>query len=418
MTPLRVRCAARAGEGTDAVVRRDARARLDDEVLQVGPRQVEVQLTERTDLKTGVAGVDVDTRRLHRTDVDVGVDDVTGTEPELTERVTTDARAGRSVVVGVARLERVLCTEARDVLLDTDVEPVDRHHETRGELRLEDHAHRVGVGLFRLEVRVSALQELVLTGRAVEGCRSHVRSGDTRRDTLGRGGRPGVSAARIAVDVEQVEALRGEQLDDVRRTDGGLVAATDLEGSHRRPVETDLVGVGVDVAVIRVAVGEVGDEVVSEGRALHEGHARLGEQVGDLGRAGDADRCTAGARERRGGEQRIGLTLELVTTVLGAEGDPHGLIGGRELEARVARDGGEGHILVDAADGDARRLQVVEGRLRHATRLEGVVGHAAVGAGAGVTAADRAVRQTDRIQGLVDTVDDEVVEGLFVRLDR
>ena len=53
-----------------------------------------------------------------------------------------------------------------------------------------------------------------------------------------------IPTARVAVQVEQVEALRGEQLDDVRRTNRTLIAAAEPHVLYRRPVTADLVGVG------------------------------------------------------------------------------------------------------------------------------------------------------------------------------
>ena len=102
-------------------------------------------------------------------------------------------------------------------------------------------------------VRDAALQEVVLTGRAVElaarsRCRSTLQARRSR--TLPRlvafaSRSDQVGAARIARQVEQVEALRGEQLDDVRRTHRTLIAAAELDVQDQAPSRApNLVRVG------------------------------------------------------------------------------------------------------------------------------------------------------------------------------
>ena len=225
----------------------NARSRLRDLVDQVGPREVERKAAKAADLDARVPEVDVVTRSRKGPDVDVEVLDEAVAHPQLAVRVAVDAGAGRRIVVGVARCPGVRSLERRDRVVDRDVEVVHRDREARRPARLEHDAVRVRVRGFRRQVRVAALEELVLAGRAVERRRSDLARRHARRDAL-RGARLRVArgrAAGIARRVEQVEALRREELDDVRRTDCALVTRPQADVGDRRPLEAELVGIGL-----------------------------------------------------------------------------------------------------------------------------------------------------------------------------
>ena len=83
--------------------------------------------------------------------------------------------------------------------------------------------------------------------------------GQRGRGCLGRG-------ARINRTV-QAHRLRGEQLADVRRTHGALVAAAEANVAYRRPLRPDLVGVGVKaLAVLGVAVAGIQRKILGARR--------------------------------------------------------------------------------------------------------------------------------------------------------
>ena len=85
-----------------------------------------------------------------------------------------------------------------------------------------------------------------------------------------------VLAARIAIHVEQVEALRREQLDDVRRAHRTLIARAEPDVLDRRPVAAELVGVGLDArAVVGVAIRRVERQLLRARLALDQRNAWL-----------------------------------------------------------------------------------------------------------------------------------------------
>ena len=197
-------------------------------------------------------------------------------DPELAVRVAVDPAAGRRVVVRVAGRPRVRCAERRDRVLDLDVEVVDRDREARREARLEHDA--VGVRVRRPPASGRCCRPAG-TGTVLPGCRAtpeptRPRARPSRR--ILRDARLRIAGRRtagIAGRVEQVEALRGEQLDDVGRTDRTLVAAAQADVGNRRPLEAELVGVGLDaVAVVGVAIGGVEREALGK----RPGPARAG----------------------------------------------------------------------------------------------------------------------------------------------
>src|SRR6185436_11316905 len=105
----------------------------------------------------------------------------------------------------------------------------------------------------------------------------------------------GRRAAGIARGIEQVEALSREQLDDVGRTDRLLVAGAQANVGYRRPLEAELVSVGLHaIAIVRIAVGGVEREALRECLVLSDRDPGFHEEVVDLGRTRDADRGAAG----------------------------------------------------------------------------------------------------------------------------
>src|SRR6185436_7629598 len=117
----------------------------------------------------------------------------------------------------------------------------------------------VGIRVRRLRLQglVAACIGVVLAGRAVEGSTAQLRTREAGVQTgLVRSGTRLAgesSTARIAVHVEQHEAPRREQLDDVRRTHRALVARAEADVFERRVLHAELVRVRRGAgAVIRV----------------------------------------------------------------------------------------------------------------------------------------------------------------------
>ena len=165
----------------------------------------------------------------------------------------------------VAGVQRRVGAHDRDRVVDLDVEVVDRQRQVRHEPRLNDDAVRVRIRRLGFQFEVAALQEVVLASgavqtrpasRVVEHRRRHAaRDTGIARGFAGRADQ--IRTARIARQVEQVEALRREQLHDVRRPNRALIAAAEADVLHGRPVRADLVCVARDRIVVGVAIRQL-----------------------------------------------------------------------------------------------------------------------------------------------------------------
>src|SRR5262249_44352863 len=141
-----------------------------------------------------------------------------------------------------------VATDCADRVLDLDVKVVDRHVEVLNPARRNDDAGRVRVRLLWLQVGITTELTVVLTGRV--GTDPAVLSGWHAREYALRLCRlRGWARARIGCTVE-ADGLRQEQLVDVRRTHGALIARADAEVLQRGPLETRLVGVGLEAFAV------------------------------------------------------------------------------------------------------------------------------------------------------------------------
>jgi hypothetical protein len=112
---------------------------------------------------------------------------------------------------------------------------------------------------------------------------------------------------------------------------------------------------------------------------LYERNARFHEHVVHIGRAVDADRRTARARQQALRLQVVRRVLQLVAAILHAERDLDRLVRPRQLgtdRAEVAGDDALSDVLIDRAGLDAGSLDVVQRRLVDAALREHVVWNA------------------------------------------
>ena len=112
----------------------------------------------------------------------------------------------------------------------------------------------------------------------------------------------------------EADRLRTVQLGDVRHTHGALIARPRADVLDRRPLETELVGVGREVeAVVGVAIARLSRHALRERRVLDQRHARFGEEIlGDVAAGDRRSRTTlAGtvARLERCVRQQLALLL-------------------------------------------------------------------------------------------------------------
>ena len=315
-------------------------------------------------------------------------------DPQLPGAGLRSIRAQASgVSSAVAPGQDVVGAEDRDRVLDRDVEVIDRDREARCKARLEHDAVGVRIRILRCQLGIAALQEVVLTCRAVQrrapslpparrspgSCRESRCSSALTRVVVA-GSACSAPAARIARRIEQVEALCREQLDDVGRTDRLLVAGTQADVRNRRPLEAKLVSVGLHaVTVVRVTVGGVEGQALRERLVLSDRDPGFHEEFLDRRGAADADRRATRAAQRARFLQRVDGVAERVAPILGAEHQLDAVGGPRRLDAvgaEVAVDDAVVDLLVDAADLQARGLQVGELVLGHAARDERIPGHA------------------------------------------
>ncbi len=294
------------------------------------------------------------------------------------------AAEGRVTRVAAVADDRVRA-QRLDRLLDLDVEVVDRHHQVRNELRLEHEAHGVGVRDFGLQRRVATDLRIDLRSR-VDVDVAELRRGDT-----------GVGAERRRVTVDEARRRihrtparvgraaraddgRGVQVADGGRADRAVVAAAEPDVLNRRPLDTKLVGVGVEARrVRRVAVASLDRQVVRARLLVDEGHVDFGEAFRDVELA--VDRVIRAVATRREAVAEDVVRIEVVDflAVLGTDVDDETAGRCRRLDAvlaEVTRDRTRGDVLRRLRLVARRDGQVVEGRRRDAARHPDVPGYA------------------------------------------
>ncbi len=285
------------------------------------------------------------------------------------------------LVAGDAAVEDEVAADDADPLVDSDVEVVEADRQAGHEPRRQHEAVGVRVRFLRLHVRVAADQAVVLIRRVRKDVAelSRLHAG-TRALLLGHTSwrrTDGPARARIAVERE-LHARPQEQLLNVRRAYGTLVAGAQANVFHRRPVEAQLVRVGLEVEVIvRVAIPGFERHGLCERLVLDQRQARLGEQLAHVERAERIERRCALSGQVAGLERLVGAQLRTLRTVLRAESDAERIGRRRQLDAEVAGDGGTQHLLRGRAFRHTRDLQICELLGRDAARLEDVVRHAA-----------------------------------------
>jgi len=127
-------------------------------------------------------------------------------------------------------VKREFLTTVGDCVHNLDAKPVDADDQPVDERRRPDAAERDRVGLLGRDVRVTTLQKVVLTGRAVEAGAAVQCCGQTRIvDALLECCRT-AGSARIDIHVEQVQALRLEQLTEITGTNRSLQTCAQADG--------------------------------------------------------------------------------------------------------------------------------------------------------------------------------------------
>src|SRR5205085_1968601 len=128
--------------------------------------------------------------------------------------------------------------------------------ETRRHPWLQDEAHRFGIGGFRRQVRVAAQQAVVLV-RVIRADVTVLRSRHTRESALRCGVSRGKNTRRrvdgacaVVVRAVQQDGLREEQLQNVWGTHGTLEAGARAQVPYRCPLESQLVGVGIEAQAV------------------------------------------------------------------------------------------------------------------------------------------------------------------------
>ena len=104
-------------------------------------------------------------------------------------------------------------------------------------------------------------------------------------------GLPAVRPAQGSMVPSSADVLRREQLDDVRRADGAVVAGAEAQAVDDLPVAGHLVGVGVaDRGVVGEAVAELQRDVLGERHVADQRDAGFAEQLVDVEAAVDRRR--------------------------------------------------------------------------------------------------------------------------------
>ncbi len=324
-------------------------------------------------------------------DVHVVADEVAarahgGAEQDAGDRVTDDVLAVH-LVAGQAVAEADAQRDAADDAVQIDVVVVDAGLEPGQEVRREHAAERVGVGGFRPEGGVAALQHGALVGRALRDL--PVVGGRDAGVLAGRQGRrvSGAEGARVLGHVAGVgHRFRRVELEDARRPDRAVEAAAEAEVRGRRPLAAALEGARVEAGGVgRVAVARVQRHVMHPRHVLHHRNPQFAVAFGHAQGVVDGHRGAAEPGHVVAELGLVGRVAERVAAHLEAQGDADAFAGPGGLEpvlGQVARGGAFHDGLGGVAARGADFVQVAERRRRDAAFLEDVVGHAA-GGGAG-----------------------------------
>ena len=136
---------------------------------------------------------------------------------------------------------------------------------------------------------------------------------------------------------------------------------------RRSQFSLDLVRIGLSAsAVVGVAI-TAGDGEIVQPAILNDWHAKLGEDFTNIERAGDRQggRTLTGEIARL--EFQIGIELELLLAILGADNEAETFAGPRALDAifpKATREVTRSNLLGTDAALEARGREVVDGCLR------------------------------------------------------
>ena len=331
----------------------------------------------------------VDTAHLGVGDVQVGVEHTTD---DLSRRITLDELAQAGVAVEAVGHD-ALIAQRTDGVLDLDVVVVDRHLQVFDEARAVDGTKGLGVGLLRLEVRVTGGHR----------CNRVLATGQLAQIDAGRGQRLGVDVAAAALAVKalgegrlaHVARQRAAQAQVIKHlhVETGLVGV-DRTGrrvvgiSHRNVQSHPLTGGGLEQRNVQLAEHFLHAVVTRQRR-----HSREGEDVraaGGItgGHATDADGRQVQRRTRVIEVDRISLLVDVLGTV---GGTGRGIDRTGPTLSHLAGEQGFTEVLVHVADAPLVAGDISVGRSRHVALSEDVDGHATT---------DAAVQTYGRLQQL------------------
>src|SRR2546427_7161418 len=272
-----------------------------------------------------------------------------------------------------------------DDVVHLDHPPVDgsgeildwREYEAQGE----------AIRCFGLQLRVPALQEVVLASRAEQ--RSAAIEGGSQsgpRALCGAGRWPARAARRrvgtagISAHAEQAIPQGLEQLHDVRVTHRVLEAAAEAVIPDRRPFRTDPVGVGLLLgAVVGVPIAGADAQLIRARLSLDQRHARFGEILGYIEAASGAQCRPSLTGEVEGRERDVRFEDEPFLALLHPGEDSHAVLGKGYLHpvgAEVGRHRPSYDGLRRVTVLQPWRHQIVERPLGHPAQAPDVVRHA------------------------------------------
>ena len=350
---------------------------------------------------------------LQRDDLATGVD--VGADPEVA--VVAAFNLGALGVVTLDTLgEDEFLAQLVDAILDLDVVVIDGHGEPFQEVGGQHDTVGVGVRLLRRQVRVAALQVVVLARRAVEVA-APLGSGDAAAGTLFEAIAAGGTSIRTRVrrHVEQVQALGQEQLLDVGSAHRALVAAAQLDLLVDGPAQTDTVGIGsLTVVVVGVAVAAIQHDLLSPVLAFHQRyagfHKALFHVIAAVHRLGGTTLASAQAQA----VTLVGAEAHALLAVFNTDNHIDAVIRPGQLDPVVPQGTlniGRGNGLLSVAVRVQGNGQVINLLLGDGAFLEHVIRHTV-----GVVTVQRrltddfaAVRIDHRVQGALDVVDIEVI---------
>ncbi len=162
-----------------------------------------------------------------------------------------------------------------------------------------------------------------------------------------------------------------EQLVDVGSANRAVVAAAQTHVLDGRPLDPELVGVGLAAQrIARIPVARFRRQVIRAREVVHDGQAHFSERLPDVQSAVDRLRRGA-ARLKAVGEDVVRIELELLFAIFGADVDRQAVLRSRDLDAvlaEVARNGSVADVFGRQRCVRGRNRQVGELRLGDAAR--------------------------------------------------